>query len=318
MVMTTPEVSDIAGIWPMLYAFFDADGALDSGAIARQVDAIAASGAHGVAVLGLASEVTKLDTNERRAFLDCAAERLAGRLPLAVTIAEPSVAGQVAFARAAEAAGARWLVLQPPPAAGAGEAELMRFFGAVAERTALPVAIQNAPQLIGVGLSNEALAALNRNHPNLCLLKAEGPPLYLRRLIEDTGGVFRVFNGRAGLELTESLRAGCAGLIPGAESADTQAAIYDLMRAGREAEAEARFRDLLPLIVFLMESIAQLVCYGKRLAARRMGLGVVHDRTPAQAPEPFGLALLERLSRDLGPLGEAGLRSSSARSRPRP
>ncbi|MEE8545762.1 MAG: dihydrodipicolinate synthase family protein [Alphaproteobacteria bacterium] len=298
----TPDVSDIAGIYPMLYAFFGADGRLDRAALALEVEAVVRHGAHGVAALGLAGETGKLSLTERRQFLDWVAEALAGRLPLAVTISEPTVEGQLAFARAAAENGARWLVLQPPPVSGAGEAELVRFFGRVAEGATLPVAIQNAPQFLGVGLSNQALKTLNRNHPNVALLKAEGPPLTLRRLIEDTDGAFRVFNGRAGVELTESLRAGCVGLIPGAESFDEQAAIFELMRKGAEAEAEARFRALLPLLAFLMETIDHLLCYGKRVAARRLGLAEVHDRTPALVPHPYGLEVTERLARGLGPL----------------
>jgi len=293
---------EISGIYPMLYALFDAHGALDRAALTAEVEAIVRSGAHGLAVLGLATEVTKLDTNERRMLLDWTAEALAGRLPLAVTVAEPSVAGQIAFARAAEGLGARWLVLQPPPAAGADEDGLVRFFGAVADAVALPVAIQNAPGYLASSLGNRALATLRRNHPNVSLLKAEGPPVYLERLIADTEGEFRVFNGRAGLEITESLRLGCDGMIPGAECADVHAQIFDIMRKGEDAEAERRFRDVLPLIAFLMDSIAHLVCYGKRLAARRMDLGPVHDRAPAQAPTEYGLALLGRLAADLGPL----------------
>ncbi len=294
-----PEVDDIAGIYPMLYAFFDADGGLDRAAITAEVEAAVAAGAQGVAVLGLATEMNKLDGRERRTLLDWVAETLAGRLPLAVTIAEPHVAGQVAFARAAAANGARWVILQPPPVRGATEAELVRFFGAVADRTELPVAIQNAPGYLGIGLSNDAMATLNRNHPNLALLKAEGPAVYLRQLIEDTGGAFRVFNGRAGLELTDSFRAGCVGLIPGIDMVDAQTAIYRLIAAGRWAEADIRFRELLPLIAFLMDSIDHLLCYGKRLAARRLGLTEVFDRPPAMPPTPFGLELLARLSREL-------------------
>jgi 4-hydroxy-tetrahydrodipicolinate synthase len=294
-----PEIEDIAGIYPMLYGFFTADGRLDEAAMTRQVEAVVRHGAQGCAVLGLGSEVNKLDNGEKRRFLDLVAEVLDGRLPLAVTVSEPTVEGQVAFLRAAAELGARWAVLQPPNVPAASEAELIRFFGAVAERSALPLAIQNAPQFLGIGLSNPGLATLHRNHPNIALLKAEGPPLTLKRLIEETEGVFRVFNGRAGLELTDSLRAGCVGLIPGGESFDRQAAIYELIMAGRDAEAEARFRELLPLLSFLMDSVGHLLCYGKRLAARRLDLGKVHDRTPAVRPHPFGLELLDRLARDL-------------------
>lgn len=285
----------------MLYGLFAADGALDRVAMRKQVEAVVSSGAHGLAILGLATEVGKLDTGERRDLLDCVAEAVDGRLPFAVTIAEPSVAGQITFGRAAAVAGAQWLILQPPPG-GASEADLLRFFGAVADGVSLPVAIQNAPDYLGVGLSNQGLATLRRSHGNLSLLKAEGSPTTLRQLIEETDGAYQVFNGRAGIELTESLRAGCVGLIPGAETADVQAAIYDLVLAGDDAEAERRFRALLPLLLFLMESIRHLVCYGKRLAARRMDLGPIHDRAPAAAPSAYGLDLLERLAADLGPM----------------
>lgn len=286
----------------MLYGLFDADGALDRAAMAQQVEAVVRSGAHGLAILGLATEVGKLDTFERRALLDCVAEAVGGRLPFAVTIAEPSIAGQIAFGRAAADVGAQWLVLQPPPGGGVGEADLLRFFGAVADGVSLPVAIQNAPDYLGVGLSNHGLATLNRQHGNVSLLKAEGSATTLHQLIADTEGVFRVFNGRAGIELSDSLRAGCVGLIPGAETADAQAAIYDLIVAGDDEEAERRFRALLPLLLFLMESIRHLVCYGKRLAARRMDLGPIHDRAPAAVPSAYGLELLERLAADLGPM----------------
>ena len=89
----------------------------------------------------------------------------------------------------------------------------------------------------------------------------------IRRLIEETQGAFRVLNGRGGLELPDNLRAGCVGLIPAPECFDVQVRIFELMRSGRpedEAEAERLYREILPLIVFLMQSIENFLCYGKR------------------------------------------------------
>ena len=105
----------IRGIYPVLYAFFDENGGLDRDAMRRQVDFCVESGVHGVTVLGLGTEVYKLDLRERRLLLDWAAEDLGGRLPLAVTVSEPNVAAQIAFVRAAAEAGADWAILQPPP-----------------------------------------------------------------------------------------------------------------------------------------------------------------------------------------------------------
>src|SRR5262245_24876191 len=176
------DLSTIAGIWPILYAFFDAAGRVDRFAMRRQLDACVAGNAHGVAVLGLATEVGKLDIRERRQLLDWVAEDLGGRKPLAVTVAEPSVEGQAEIARAAERLGARWVILQPPPVTGLPEMEYVRFLGAVADRVSVPVAIQNAPGYLGVSLSSAGLRQLNRQHPNVCVLKGEGPAIVIRRL----------------------------------------------------------------------------------------------------------------------------------------
>ena len=94
-------------------------------------------------------------------------------------------------------------------------------------------------------------------------------------------------------------------MIPGFESADVQARIFDLM-CGEGPEDEERaedvYRDLLPLLVFLMQSLDTLLCYGKRLAALRLGLHPVHDRSPAMRPTPLGLRNLERHAARLGDL----------------
>jgi dihydrodipicolinate synthase/N-acetylneuraminate lyase len=295
-------VSGIGGIYPMLYAFFDSAGHLDRAAMRRQVEGCLAAGAHGIALLGLATEVGKLTLAEKHQLMAWAAEDLAERLPLAVTVTGASVADQLAFARAAADAGASWVVLQPPTGTSPAEADLVRFFGAVADGAPLPVAIQNAPGYIGIGLSDAALATLARQHPNLQLLKWEGPAAFVERTIAATEGRLRVFNGRGGLELPDNLRAGCAGLIPTPETIDVQARIFDLMAAGdpqSERSAEELYASILPLIVYLMQSIDTLLCYGKRLAARRLDLGTVHDRVPALVPSEFGLRCLERYSRSL-------------------
>ena len=83
--------SGFHGIYPMLYAFFGADGRLDPVAMRRQIDGCIAAGVHGIAILGIASEMNKLSSIERRQFLDISAEAVAGRVPLAVTVPEPNV-----------------------------------------------------------------------------------------------------------------------------------------------------------------------------------------------------------------------------------
>lgn len=290
------------GIHPMLYAFFNAGGKLDRDATRRQVRAYIRNGAHGVAVLGLGTEVNKLSDAERRQLVEWVAEELDGRLPLGVTVNAATVEAQVEFARFAQSHGASWVILQPPPERNVGDDFLVRFFGAVADRVDLPVAIQNAPEYIGVGLTPEGVNTLARNHPNFRILKGEGPVISIRRFIEQAQGRVAVLNGRGGLELTDNLRAGCAGMIPATDTFDRQVKIFDLFAAGREQEAEAVYRETLPAIVFVMQSLDSLHCYGKRLAALRLGIGEVHDRAPGLTPEKFGLECTRRFAEALGPL----------------
>ena len=91
-------------------------------------------------------------------------------------------------------------------------------------------------------------------------------------------------------------------MIPATDTFDFQVRIFERMRAGDEDAAERTYREVLPVMVFVMQSLDTLVCYGKRIAGWRLGLEEVHDRTPCLAPDPFGLACARRYADWLGPL----------------
>lgn len=299
--MTTP----FRGIYPILYAFFAPDGRLDEAAMRRQVRCCLAGGAHGIAVLGLATEVNKLSPAEKRDVVRLAAEEIGGRVPLAVTVAEATAEEAAGFVLDAKALGADWCILQPPPVRGLPESEYVAWYGLVADmvakRSDIPLGIQNAAAYIGVGLSPAGVAALAQRHPNVKLIKAEDSAVDVQRLVEATEGRLTVFNGRAGLELPDCLRAGCAGMIPAPECADVQARVFDLFAAGEVAAAEATYRSILPMIAFAMQGVAMFLCYGKRMTGWRMGLPEVVERPPALPPSEFGLACARRFATELGP-----------------
>ena len=78
--------------------------------------------------------------------------------------------------------------------------------------------------------------------------------------------------------------------------------IWRNWQAGDEAAAEARYRDVLPEIVFAMRGLEHLIAYGKRIFAARAGLAA-YDRAPCEPVTPFGLACVERYAAMLGPFG---------------
>jgi dihydrodipicolinate synthase/N-acetylneuraminate lyase len=294
-----------AGMWSVLYAFFDTQNRLDCDAMRRQVDATIAAGASGIVILGLATEVNRLSLEEKHCVIDWAAADIAARVPLAVTITGDTVDAQVALADYAARRGATALILQPPSMRDRPESFYFDFFAAVMQRTQLPAGIQNAPEYLGVGLSAQSIVALAAQCPRFCWLKGEGPAVTIRATIDGLralGNPVPVLNGRGGQELVDNLRAGCAGLVIAPDTFDWQAAIYQAFVEGDAARAESLYAQLLPAIVFVMQSLDALTCYGKRIAAWRIGWDVAHDR--GVAPTPFGLECARRFAASLGAFGD--------------
>ena len=285
------------GLVPVLYAFHQEDRTLDHAAMRRQVEHCLASGADGIMALGLITEAGKHTTAEKHEIVGVTAQALRKRKPFMVTVGEPTAVQQLTFAREAKRNGADVIILQPPTHIE-NEAALLRFFGATADALDCPVAVQHNPFNLAVNLSIDGLVALHRNHPNVTVLKGEGTAVETQMLIERTDGKLAIFSGHGGIEFMTNLRAGVAGLIPAPDQLAAQARIYGLFRQGTPetlAQAERLHQETLPLIVYMIRSIQQALCYGKRFYARQIGVDVSYEREPAQTPTAFGLAEMDRL-----------------------
>jgi len=297
--------SGFFGVYPMVYALFDDKGNLAREPMRRQIQSMLKHKVHGIGVLGLASEVNKLSTAERRQLMEWVAEDIGGKVPLTVTVAETSVGGQIEFVKAAAAVGAKWAILQPPLVKHVPESELIRFFGAVADASPIPIAIQNAPEYLGIGLSNAGVRALHRAHPNFSIIKLEATAISIANLLNDVEGELDVFNGRDGIEMLDSMRAGAVGIIPGGEAFDVLARAFDHMASGTEAgiaEAERLYAKVLPLLILLMESMDTFLVYGKPVLGHRLGIAETKPRLPSTPPTAFGLAMAKRYAEMLGKL----------------
>jgi 4-hydroxy-tetrahydrodipicolinate synthase len=134
------------------------------------------------------------------------------------------------------------------------------------------------------------------------VVKAESTALTVAGIVAELGGRMKVFNGRAGFELMDNLRAGVDGMIPGTETIDLQVGIERAMRTGNEAEAEGLYRRLLPAIAFAMQGLNTFLLYGKLIAALRLGLTPSENRIPSDTATPTGLVWAKRFAAELGPL----------------
>lgn len=295
-------MSSYSGVYPILYAFYDKNGRIDDGLMRLQVDKCIAAGAHGIAVLGLVTEVHKLDVDERRHLVEVVGRAIDGRVPYAVTVGEQSVQGQIDFARIAQANGASWVILQPPSIKGYAEGEYVRFLGQVADALELPVAVQNNPVNMDVSLSVASLLRLRDEHPNLTMLKGEGPAVGVAEVIRASEGRYAIFAGHGGKEYISNVLSGCVGLIPAPDCLDMHLRLHDLLVNGRLEEAEAVHAQILPLVLFMTNSVPGMLCYGKRLFAQRIGVETVYSRAPEIQPTAFGLAEVKRMTRTWGSL----------------
>ena len=227
----------VPGIYPMLYAFFDDRGVLRQDPFRRQVDAALGTQAAGVAILGLGTEVSKLTFDERVEVLEVVAKRIDGCKPLLVTVYGDTITEQIEFSKRAIQSGASALMLQPP-SQKMDDAKLVGFFSKIISAVDCPVGIQNAPEFLGFGLSNESLIALANDHENFTIAKLECNAVNLESVASDLGDSVMLFNGRCGLELPDNLRAGASGLIPAIDTVDKTSEIFAEFTAGTEERAD--------------------------------------------------------------------------------
>jgi len=285
----------------MLYSFFDDRGELRIDPYLKQVDVALQSQAAGIAILGLATEVSKLSAEERSVALSEVAHRIDGKKPLLVTVFGNTPSEQIAFASKSVEAGASALILQPP-VEKLDDVSLRNFFAEVISEVDCTIGIQNAPEFIGFGLSNQSLITLASEHKNFRIAKLECTAVALDVVASELPDTVMVFNGRCALELTDNLHAGAQGVIPGIELVDKTSEIYRLHTAGDVEAAEQVYTSVLPVISSIMQGLPHLLAYGKFLASLRLGIDPGGRRGDVPDLTEFGAARIRRFAHQLGSL----------------
>lgn len=259
----------------------DSTGAFDPDALARHLDWLSAEGLDGALVLGTNGEFPSMSFGERLEITRAAAGVGAGlRLMLGVG----SCALPEALALVDEAArGGYQAVLCPPPFyyRSAPAHGVAAFLAEVVRRSPLPVLLYHIPQLTGVAVSDDLLAALAAHDVAAAGVKdSTGSPAEMDRLLVHAVGS-GYFVGHDAL-ITRCLQQGGAGSI----SAAANVAPGLVAAVHREASLQPR----LDAVRSLLERHG-LGASVKALLARR-GIGAYRSRPPMQA---LGDAAADRL-----------------------
>jgi 4-hydroxy-tetrahydrodipicolinate synthase len=293
-------VENWKGIWPAVCTPFGVDDAVDLDAMRRVVRFVLEGGAHGIVCFGLAGEVLKLASHERRSLLETIIDEVAGRVPVLAGVGAESLPASIALARHAESAGAQGVVTAAPTNAHPGDTAVAEYLARLAGSVALPFMIQDAPAYLGVALSPRVVLEAARMAPNIGMVKLEAGPAVMSGWIDALGPEFRVWGGDGGVYQLDCLRLGAAGIIPGSDLVDWLVAVYDHEQRGEHAEAEQKLAALLPMLIFQMQSIDHYNACAKRVLIERGVLESAALRSPA---EPFPPVCDDILRRHLATLG---------------
>ena len=286
----------------MTYCFYNKNNMIDEYAMRDQIQLIKNIGSHGIACLGLATEVNKLSFKEKQKLIEIVADNSGDSLPIVITISGKNINEYKKLIDVAEYYDPKWIVLQPLLKKNTTDEDCYNFFNQIIQKVNKKtlVGIQNAKEYIGVGLNANHILQLYKKYKNFRAIKGEASAILIQEEIKKYPNNLQVFNGRGGQEIIDNFLAGCSGIIPSLEGTDTFLKIYKLIQQKKILEAKKLYKKILPSIVFSMQSIDTLVCYGKRICAYRMGINKIYDRSPGLKPTNFGIKLSKQFANDLG------------------
>ncbi len=241
-----------SGIWPVAPTPFNDDGTLDLDGMKRVLDLMIDQGVDGICVLANFSEQFLISDAERETLTRLCLARVAGRVPVIVTISHFATEIVVRRARQAKDLGAA-IVMMMAPYHGAllkGTPEqTFEQFARVGE-VGIPIMLQDAP-LSGVELPVPLLSRMAREIEELRLFKIEcaGTAAKLRALIAEAGDAIEgPFDGEEAITLLADLDAGATGSMTSALIPDLIRPVITLHLGGDREAAKAAYARVLPAI----------------------------------------------------------------------
>lgn len=244
----------ICGVIVPVLTPFDAQGKLDTGALAALVEYLIERGVHGLFPGGTTGEGPLLSLDERKTLAATVVDVAAGRVPVIIHTGAITTAATIELTAHAQAVGAYAAAVMPPFYFRHSDAALMTHYLAVTQAAPnFRFYLYNFPFVSNNTLSFELVTALMAKAPNVIGMKDSSGSLdLLARLSALTGGAFNTANGGDGQILAaqamglDACVSGNANVVP-----ELVVALYDAAAAGDLARARLlqqklnRVRDLL-------------------------------------------------------------------------
>ncbi len=266
------------GVFPALTTKFTADDKLDLAGFEKNLHAQLEAGVEGIILGGTLGEASTLTAEEKNTLVRFAVEKVAGRVPVILNIAEGSTNEALKVAKNAQELGASGLMLLPPMRYKSDHRETVTYFKTVAKSTELPIMIYNNPVDYKIEVTLDMFAELVENENITAVKESTRDVSNVTRMINRFGSRFQILCGVDTLAL-ESMLLGADGWVAGLVCAFPKetVAIYRLAKAGKTEEALKIYRWFLPLLE--LDIHPKLVQYIK-LAESVVGLGTEYVRAP--------------------------------------
>ena len=266
------------GVFPALTTKFTANDELDLDLFGKNLDAQVSAGVHGIVLGGTLGEASVLTTNEKEQLVRFAIEKVDGRLPVIINIAEGSTKAAVAQAGLAEKWGASGLMLLPPMRYKPDQRETVAYFKTIANQTSLPIMIYNNPVDYKTEITLDMFDELAAISNIQAVKESTRDVTNVTRMINRFGDRYKILCGVDTLAL-EELAAGADGWVAGLVCAfpHETVTLYNLVSEGNLKEARTLYRWFMPLLE--LDIHPKLVQYIK-LAETMTGIGSEYVRAP--------------------------------------
>jgi len=174
--------SGVALITPM-----HADGSINYPLMGELIERQISGGTSALIICGTTGEASTMTDEEHIECIRFAAEKSAGRAKVIAGTGSNDTAYMVELSVEAEKAGADALLLVSPYYNKTSQRGLVKHFGAVAEKTVIPIMLYNIPSRTGVNIAPETFKELAK-YPNVTAVKESGGDVaYFATLIAESG-----------------------------------------------------------------------------------------------------------------------------------
>lgn len=231
-------------------------GKVDFDALQALIDWQIEEGVDALVLLGTTGEPACVSEPERRAILECAAARIAGRVPLIAGAGSNDTRTAIRHCMEAQRIGADALLVVTPYYNRTSRTGLIAHYTAIADSVRLPIIMYNVPGRTGMNLPPEVVAELAK-HPNLCAVKeASGSLSQLTDMAAVCGGGLALYSGNDD-QVLPAMALGARGVI--SVAANLIPATMHEMAAGWLRGDPDRCRELqleyLPLLRMLFSEV---------------------------------------------------------------